>query len=195
LTHVDGESGLVTDGRRNATKKSRNLGTSLGEAENVVDEEKHILSFNISKIFGDRQTGKGDTGTSSGGLVHLTEDKGDLGLALELNDGGLLHFVVQIVTLTGTLTDTGEDGVTTVGLGDVVDELLDEDSLADTSATEQTNLTTTSVRSEKIDDLDTSLQNLSGGRLLGESGGLSVNRQELVGLDRSTLVNGVTLVT
>jgi hypothetical protein len=28
--------------------------------------------------------------------------------------------VVQIVTLTGTLTDTTENGVTTVGLGDVV---------------------------------------------------------------------------
>jgi hypothetical protein len=28
--------------------------------------------------------------------------------------------VVQIVTLTGTLTDTTEDGVTTVSLGDVV---------------------------------------------------------------------------
>lgn len=28
--------------------------------------------------------------------------------------------MVQIVTFTSTLTDTGEDGVTTVGLGDVV---------------------------------------------------------------------------
>jgi hypothetical protein len=28
--------------------------------------------------------------------------------------------VVQIVTLTSTLTDTSEDGVTTVGLGNVV---------------------------------------------------------------------------
>lgn len=56
--------------------------------------------------------------------------------------------MVQIVTLTGTLTDTSEDGVTTVGLGDVVDELLNEDSLSDTSTTEQTNLSTTGVGSE-----------------------------------------------
>ena len=65
-------------------------------------------------------TSKSDTGTGTRGLVHLTEDEGDLGLALKLNDGGLLHFVVQIVTLTGSLTDTGEDGETTVSLSDVV---------------------------------------------------------------------------
>jgi hypothetical protein len=63
---------------------------------------------------------EGDTCTGPRGLVHLTEDKGDLGLALKLDDGSLLHFVVQIVTLTGTLTDTSEDGETTVSLGDVV---------------------------------------------------------------------------
>jgi hypothetical protein len=66
------------------------------------------------------ETSKGDTSTSTRGLVHLTEDKSDLGLALELDDRSLLHFVVQIVTLTGTLTDTSEDGETTVGLGNVV---------------------------------------------------------------------------
>jgi len=63
---------------------------------------------------------EGDTGTGSWWLVHLTEDKGDLGLAIKLDDTSLLHFVVQIVTLTSSLTDTGEDGETTVGLGDVV---------------------------------------------------------------------------
>ena len=61
-----------------------------------------------------------DTGTSSRGLVHLAEDEGDLGLAVELNDTSLLHFVVQVVTLTSTLADTSEDGVTTVCLGNVV---------------------------------------------------------------------------
>ena len=63
---------------------------------------------------------QGNTGTGTRGLVHLTEDQSDLGLALELNDTSLLHFVVQVVTLTGTLTDTAEDGETTVSLGNVV---------------------------------------------------------------------------
>ena len=65
-------------------------------------------------------TSKSDTSTGTRGLVHLTEDEGDLGVTVKLNDGSLLHLVVQIVTLTGTLTDTSEDGETTVGLGDVV---------------------------------------------------------------------------
>jgi len=66
------------------------------------------------------KTSKGDTGAGSRGLVHLTEDKGDLGLALEVDDTSLLHLVVQIVTLTSTLADTAEHGVTTVSLSDVV---------------------------------------------------------------------------
>jgi hypothetical protein len=63
---------------------------------------------------------KSDTGTGSWGFVHLSEHQGDLGLAIKLDDRRLLHFVVQIVTLTGTFTDTSEDRETTVGLGDVV---------------------------------------------------------------------------
>ena len=56
---------------------------------------------------------------------------------------------------------TAEDGETTVRLGDVVDELLNQDSLSDTSTTEETNLSTTSVGSKEIDNLDTGLENLS----------------------------------
>lgn len=40
-------------------------------------------------------------------------------------------------------------------------EFLNEDSLADTSTTEQTNLSTTSVWGEEIDDLDTGDQDFS----------------------------------
>ena len=158
----------------------------------LFPEQHTILTLLITEVLGDGETSKGDTGTSSGGLVHLTEDKSDLGVTIELNDGSLLHFVVQIVTLTGTLTDTSEDGVTTVSLGDVVDKLLNEDGLADTGTTEETNLSTTSVGGEEIDDLDTSDENLGGGRLLNELGGIGVDRAELVGLDGTALVDGVT---
>ena len=150
-----------------------------------------VLALSVTEVLGDGQTGQGDTGTGSGGLVHLAEDKGDLGLAIKLNDGGLLHFVVQIVTLTGTLADTGEDGVTTVGLGDVVDELLDEDGLADTSTAEETNLATTSVGGEQVHDLDTRHQNLGGRRLVNELGSLGVNGEVVVSLDGSPLVDRV----
>ena len=71
-------------------------------------------------------------------------------------------------------------------------ELLDEDGLADTGTSEKTNLTTTGVRGEKIDDLDTGDENLGGGRLLSEAGGFGVNGGKLGALDGTTLVNGVT---
>jgi hypothetical protein len=191
-THVDGEGRLVTDGRRNTTKKSGHLGTGLGESENVVNEEQHILTLLVTEVLGDSQTSKSNTGTGSRGLVHLTEHQGDLGFTIEVDDLGLLHFVVQVVTLTGTLTDTSEHGVTTVSLGNVVDQLLNEHSLSDTSTSEETNLSTTSVGSKEIDDLDTGNQNLGGGGLLGEGRGLSVDRKLLGVLDGSTLIDGVT---
>jgi hypothetical protein len=89
-----------------------------------VHGEKAVREVKCSRTEDDNlrnsETSKSDTSTGTRGLVHLTEDQCDLGLTVKLNDGGLLHFLVQIVTLTGTLTDTGEDGETTVGLGDVV---------------------------------------------------------------------------
>jgi hypothetical protein len=63
---------------------------------------------------------QGNTSSSPGRFVHLTEHQGDLRLAIKLDDGGFLHFVVQIVALTSTLAYTGEDRVTTVGFSDVV---------------------------------------------------------------------------
>jgi hypothetical protein len=86
LSHVHGKGGLVTDGRGDTTKQGRHLGTGLGETENVVNEEQHILSLLVTEVLSDGQTSKSDTGTGSGGLVHLSEDQSHLGLALELND-------------------------------------------------------------------------------------------------------------
>ena len=78
-----------------------------------------------------------------------------------------------------------------MSLGDVVDELLDEHSLADTSTTEETNLSTTSVGGKEVDDLDTGLQDLSGSRLLDERRGVGMDGAELDTLDGTTLVNGL----
>ena len=105
-THVCGERRLVTDGRGNTTQEGRHLRTGLGETENVVDEEEHVLALLVTEVLRDGKTSEGDTGTSTRGLVHLTEDKSDLGVTLEVDDAGLNHFVVQIVTLTSTLADT-----------------------------------------------------------------------------------------
>ena len=97
---------MVTDSGRDTTEQGRHLGTSLSETENVVNEEQHILSFLVTEVLGNGETSESDTGTGTWGLVHLTEDESDLGVAIEVDDTSLNHFVVQIVTLTGTLTDT-----------------------------------------------------------------------------------------
>lgn len=68
--------------------------------------------------------------------------------------------MVEIISFSGALSYAGEDGVTTVGLGDVVDELLDEHSFADTGTAEESDLTTSGVGGQQVDDLDTSDENL-----------------------------------
>ncbi|RUS14931.1 hypothetical protein BC938DRAFT_477160 [Jimgerdemannia flammicorona] len=185
-------SGLVTDSRGDTTQQGRHLGTGLSEPEDVVDEKQHILAFLVAEIFGDGQASEGDTSTGTWGLVHLTEHKGALGITLELDDTSLQHFVVQIVTLTGALADTAEDGETTVSLGNIVDELLNQHSLADTSTTKQANLATTDIRSQQVDDLDTGFENFGDGSLVNEFRSFGVDGQTLDGLYRATLINGLT---
>mmetsp|Transcript_29205 Transcript_29205/g.63386 ORF Transcript_29205/g.63386 Transcript_29205/m.63386 type:complete len:454 (+) Transcript_29205:182-1543(+) len=201
-THISGQGGLVTDSGRDTSKKGGHLGTGLGETEDVVNEEEHILSLLVTEVLSDRETGKCDTGTGTRGFVHLTVHKGSLGSfggtgsLIDLDDTTFNHLVVQIVTLTGTLADAGEDGVTTVVHGNVVNELHDNDGLTDTGTAEETDLTTLGVGGEKVDDLDAGDKNLLGLTLLGEGGGSTMEGGELlrllVGEDGALLVDGLT---
>ena len=56
--------------------------------------------------------------------------------------------MVQVVTLTGTLTYTGEYGISAVLGRDITDQLLDQYSLTYTGTTEQTDLTTLLIRAK-----------------------------------------------
>ena len=58
---------------------------------------------------------------------------------------------------------------------DVVDELHDDDGLADAGAAEQPDLAATQVWFEQIDDLDPGLEHLQLGRLLLQPGRLAVD--------------------
>jgi len=155
-THIGGEGGLISDSRWDTSEKGGHFRASLGESENVVDEKKHILVLFISEVLSDGESSKTDTSSGTRWLVHLTVHKGGLGSgAIGLDDTGLDHLVVKIVTLTSTLTDTGEHGETTVKFGDVVDKLHNEDGFTDTGTTEETNLTSLGVGSQKVDNLNT----------------------------------------
>merc|ERR1719225_1282077 len=183
-SHVSGQGWLVTHSGGDTTKQSRHLGTSLCESEDVVNEEQHVLTLLVTEVLSNGQSSQSDTGTGAGGLVHLTVDKGDLGgLVLQADDTSLNHLVVQIVTLTGPLTHTSEHGVTTMSLGHVVNQLHDQDSLAHTSSTEETNLTSLGVGSQQVDNLDTSDQDLLLDTHLVELGSLSVDGLALGGVN------------
>merc|ERR1712024_147851 len=192
-THVSGQGRLVTHSRRNTTQQSGHLRTGLSESEDVVNEEQHILTLLVTEVLGHGQSSQSNTGTGAGGLVHLTVDQGDLGgLVLQADGASLNHRVVQVVTLTGSLTHTSEHGVTTMGLGNVVDQFHDQHSLADTGSAKQTNLASLGIGSQQIDHLDTSDQDLLLDAHLVKPGSLGVDSLTLLGVNGTPLVNRLT---
>merc|ERR1712045_1011253 len=79
-----------------------------------------------------------------------------------------------------------------MGLGDVVNQFHDQDSLADTSASEETNLTSLGVGGKEIDNLDTSDKNLLLDAHVLELWSLSVDGLSLVSGNGTPLINGLT---
>ena len=201
-SHVSGKGGLVSDSGRDTSKKGRHFGSGLGKAEDVVNEEKHILSLLVTEVLGDGESGKGDTCAGSWGLVHLSVHEGGLGLSsdglsllVDDDDASLNHFVVEIVTLTGALSDTGKDRVSSVVHGDVVDELHDNDGLSNSGSSEESDLSSLGIGGKKVDDLDAGGKDLLGLTLLDEGGGGPMEGSEellSLGVDGSLLVDGLS---
>jgi peptide chain release factor 1 len=79
-----------------------------------------------------------------------------------------------------------------MGLGDIVDEFLNQDGLSDASTSEETDLSTTGVGGKEVNDLDTGFQNLGGSGLVDEGRGVGVDGGKLDTLDWATLVDGLT---
>ena len=104
LAHFVGQGGLVSDGRRHAAEQRRHLGAGLGEPEDVVDEQQHVLLLHIAEVLGHGQGRQRHAHPGAGRLVHLTEHQGGV-----LEDVGLLHLDPEVVALTSPLADTGED--------------------------------------------------------------------------------------
>src|SRR6185437_12218818 len=77
----------------------------------------------------------------------------------------------------GTLADPGEDRVAARLFGDVVDKLLNDDGLADTSAAKRANLAATHERRDQVDHLDACDQHLGLGGLILDARGAAVDGQ------------------
>ncbi|KAG5456660.1 MAG: hypothetical protein BJ554DRAFT_3541 [Olpidium bornovanus] len=99
------------------------------------------------------------------------------------------NLITPVVSLTGTLSNAGKHRVTSVRLGNVVDELLDKHGLANSGSSEEANLTTPRIWCKKIDDLDASFQNLGRSRLIRERRRVRVDRCPLLSLYGTSLVD------
>ena len=194
--HVGRQRRLIAHGRRNTAEQCRHLCARLREAEDVVDEEQHVLAFDVAEILGDRQARQRDAGACAWRLVHLAEYQRDLrafrlriAVGILGDDARVEELVVQIVTLAGTLADAGEHRGAAVALGDVVDQLLDQHGLADAGAAEQADLAALCVGCEQIDDLDPRDQDRALGRLVDEQRCRGMDRCGRLCADGATLVD------
>ena len=139
--------------------------------------------LHIAEILRHRETCERDAHTGSWRLVHLAVDERRL-----VDDAGLGHLTPEVVALTRALADAGEYGVAAVLRRDVVDELHDEDGLADAGAAEEARLAAARVRSDEVDDLDARLEDARRRLLLVELRRGAVDRPELLVADRRGVV-------
>ncbi len=185
LPHLGRQRRLVADGARHAAEQRRHLGARLHEAEDVVDEQEHVLAL-VAEVLGHRQPRQRHAQARSRRLVHLAVDERHL-----VDHARLAHLEVEVVALARALADAGEDRETAVLLRDVVDQLHDRDRLADAGAAEEPDLAALDVRGDQVDDLDARLEDLDGRREVAERGRLAVDRPALHALGRRLLVDGL----
>lgn len=110
--------------------------------------------LNIAEILRHCKTCQGDAHTSARRFIHLSVNKSRL-----VDNAGLRHFAPKVIAFARTFADASKDGITAVLRRDVMNELHDENRLADTSAAEETCLAALRVRCNEINDLDARLQN------------------------------------
>ncbi len=172
--HVGLQRRLVAHLGGHAAEQRRDLRARLDEAEDVVDEQQHVLTLLVTEVLRHRQAGQRDAHARARGLVHLAEDEHRL-----VQDARLLHLEPEVVALARALAHAAERRQAAVLLGEVVDQLLDDDRLAHAGAAEQADLAAARVGREQVDDLDPGLEHLGrrGERL--DVGGGPVDRPAL----------------
>src|SRR5215208_4830871 len=182
--HLGRERRLVADLRGHPAHKRGDLIAGLHEAEDVVDEQEHVLAHLVPEVLGERDPGEAHAEASAGRLVHLAEDHRRV-----LEDAGLLHLVVELVPLARPLAHAGEDARTLVLQRDVVDKLGDHDRLADAGPTKEADLTAAHNRTEEVYDLDAGYELLGLAAQVRKFWGRTVYRPVIVRVfDRALLV-------
>src|SRR5690606_23386910 len=78
LAHFGGKRRLITHRTGHPPEKRRHFGSRLRKSENVIDEQEHVASAEVTEILGYREAREADAGTSARRLVHLPEHEGDV---------------------------------------------------------------------------------------------------------------------
>ena len=185
MPHFRPQGRLIADGRGHAPEQRRDFRARLGEAEDVVDEEQHVLALIVAEVFRDRQCGKRHSQSGAGRLVHLTVDQRGL-----IDDAGFAHLQVQVIAFAGALSDAGKNRIAAVMRGDIVNELLDDHGLSDAGASEESDLPTLGIWFQEVDHFDPCFQNFGLGLLLGKRGGRSMDGPRGLRLNRPLTVHG-----
>ena len=202
LAHLGQQRRLVADGRRHAAEQRRHFRARLREAEDVVDEEQHVLA---SRRRGSTPATvrplSADAQARAWRLGHLAVDQRGARLreVLHVDDAALLELEPEVVAFARALADAGEHRHAAVLHGDVVDQLLDDDGLADAGAAEQPDLAAAQVRLEQVDDLDarsrTSAARSTGPRATAPRGGSTSAPSTLIGRSGKSTGSPSTFMT
>ena len=173
LAHLGRERRLVADRARHPAEQRRDLGARLDEAEDVVDEEEHVLAL-VAEVLRHRQAREADAQARARRLVHLAVAERDL-----VDHARLGHLDPEVVALARALADAREDRDAAVLAREVRDQLLDQHRLADPGAAEEADLAAAHVRGDQVDDLDPRLEDLDLRRELVEGRRIAVDRPAL----------------
>ena len=187
LAHLIGQVRLVSHGRRHPAQQRRDLRAGLGEPEDVVDEQQHVLVLHVAEVLRHGQRRERDPQPGARRLVHLPEHERGV-----LEDSGLLHLMDQVVALAGALPHSREHRGATEVVGNAIDHLLNEDRLADAGAAEQADLAAGHVRGQQVEHLDAGLQHLGLGLQLVELRRGAVDRPDALVI---SMVDGSTSST
>lgn len=188
-SQISSQSGLVPHSRRNSSQKSRNLRTGLSESKDIIDKEQNVSIFLVSEILGDCKPSQTDSGSGTRWLVHLSVYESCSAFFVEIDDSEGLHFFVQIVTFSGSLSDPCENRISSVGCGDVVNQFHDKDCFSDSGSSEKTNFSSSGIWGQEVDHFNTSDQKLLFRGLLGKTGSVSVNGVVGLCVDWSSFVD------
>ena len=149
----------------------------------------------VAEIFRDGEAGEADPRAGAGRLVHLAVHQRAFRFNVWIRlvrigiDLGLDELVIEVVAFAGALADAGEHRVAAMGLGDVVNEFLDQHGLADAGAAEQADLAALGIGREQVDDLDAGDEDRGLGRLVGVDRRLLMDGAPLLVRDRAGLID------